>query len=254
MLSTRTDHDHDTGTLRTATDTIARWTGLAAGGAAAYAVARADTLGVGVLCAVPVFGLCAMAGVLLGDALTPAPRGAVRTAGLAPRRIRDQVPRRLTVLLLVQGGVLVVLLAVAAALGSPDDMGRPGRSLQAACQDLREAASPWPGHYYGIPAALALAVGSAAAVLALRRIALRPGDAEWRGARARGVVASWGLLTSGMLAGTAYFAGGALYRLSCTGALGATTGGLVLAVAPAALACALWCLFTLLAPRPGGGR
>ncbi|MFJ6837051.1 hypothetical protein [Streptomyces sp. NPDC091209] len=45
--------------------------------------------------AITAFGLCAVGGVLLGDALTLRPQEAVRTASLAPRLIRDQVPPRM---------------------------------------------------------------------------------------------------------------------------------------------------------------
>lgn len=61
--------------LRAGAHRHARWAGLA-------------------VFAITAFGLCVVGGVLLGDALTPRPREAVRTAGLAPRRVRDHVPPR----------------------------------------------------------------------------------------------------------------------------------------------------------------
>ncbi|WP_282694927.1 hypothetical protein [Streptomyces sp. CC208A] len=240
-----TDIDTSTSSL-VRTDRFAQWAGIAAGAFGGLAVARADTLGVGLLCAPTVLGLGAVAGVLAGDALTPRPGGAVRTAGLAPRRVRDQVPRRLTPLLLGLGGLLVVLLAVAAAIASPDDMGRAGRALSVACPDGTQTAGPWPGLYYGLPAALALAAATLVCVVALRHVTRRPGEADLRRSRASAIVAAWGLLVAGTLTGTALTAARSLNSLSCDGALGTVGAALLYPTALTALCTALWCLCTLL--------
>jgi hypothetical protein len=148
--------------LRARADRYARWAGLAAGAVAAQQLATMDSddLGVPFLYAITAFGLCAVGGVLLGDALTPRPQEAVRTAGLAPRRVRDQVPPRMTPVLLLQAVSLVALLLTAAAVASPDDLGRAGRAFVVTCGGVSESHSPWPGSYYGIPMLASLAVGT----------------------------------------------------------------------------------------------
>ncbi|WP_254705825.1 hypothetical protein [Streptomyces vilmorinianum] len=239
----------DTTTPATSADRYARWAGLVAGAGAATYVAGTDSLGIGLLFALPAFGLCAVAGVLLGDALTPRPTGTVRAAGLTPRRMRDLAPRRLTALLLAQGGFLAVLLAVAAALASPDDMGRAGRSLVASCHGMTEAAGPWPGLFYGLPAAVAVTVATVVCAGSLRRVTHRPGDPERRLERASAIVAAWGILVAGTLAGTAVRAGATLRGLSCDGAIGTAAVWVLLPVALLALCTTLWCLYTVLSPR-----
>ncbi|WP_432126964.1 hypothetical protein [Streptomyces sp. bgisy082] len=237
---------------------LVRWGGAATGAAAAWTVADGAGLGFGVLHALPVFAVCATAGVLAADALTPGPGGAVRLAGLVPRRVRDVLPAGFGLLLAAEAAVLLALLAVAALTASPDDMGRAGRTLSVACTGLTESRGPWPGLFYGLPVLAALAAGTAACGYALRRITGRPApggdsaatadDARRRRERARAVTAAWGLLVSAPLAGAALFASGALRSLSCVGPLVHTAGLLLLPVAAVAAGTALWSLFTVLAP------
>ncbi|MFJ3781463.1 hypothetical protein [Streptomyces sp. NPDC090093] len=241
------------------TELLVRWGGAAIGAAAAWTVSSHGAgLGLGVLHALPFFAVCATAGVLAADALTPGPGGAVRRAGLAPRRVRDVLPARFGVLLAAEAAVLVVLLAVAALTASPDDMDRAGRTLTVACGSLTQSRGPWPGLFYGAPVLVALAFGTAACGYALRRITGRPvpggdaaavaADAGRRRDRARAVTAAWGLLVSAPLAGTALFASGALRSLSCVGPVVHTAGLLLLPVAAVAAGTALWSLLTVLAP------
>ncbi|WP_055696874.1 MULTISPECIES: hypothetical protein [Streptomyces] len=233
---------------RSRVDLCARWAGLAAGAAAAWAVASRDGgLGIGILYAIPAFGLCAVAGVLLGDALTPPPRGPVRSAGLTPRRARDYVPPRVTRFLAAQALALVALLAVAAAVAAPDDQGRAGRSLSATCQGMTETVGPWPGLFYGAPVLISLAVGTAACAWSLRRIARRPSEEQPRRDRALAITAAWGLLVSTPLLGAATFASGALLSLDCMGASG--SAWLLIPVALCAMATMTWCLTTIVSPR-----
>ncbi|MEV8037521.1 hypothetical protein [Streptomyces sp. NPDC086182] len=239
----------------TATDRYARWAGLLIGLVAARLVGSNDGLGVGILYAIPVFGLCAVAGVLVGDALTPPPRGTVRTAGLAPRRIRDYVPPRMTLLLLAEAAVLVVLLAVAAVAASPDDMGRAGRSLTVTCPDGSTAStSPWPGLFYGLPILAAFAVSTTACVWSLTRIARRPGDEQTRRDRSLAIVAAWGLLVSAPLLGAASTASGALMDIGCDGTVGRLANWALWPTALVALVTVPWCLFTVIAPKAGVRR
>ncbi|MEV0484726.1 hypothetical protein AB0I69_29455 [Streptomyces sp. NPDC050508] len=237
---------------------FARWGGLALGAALAWGIARSDRLGLGILHAVPVFGICAVAGILAADALIPKQQGPVRRAGLTPRRIRDFLPIRFATLLATQAVALVILLTAAAFTASADDMGRASRSLSAACGGLTESHGPWPGLFYGIPILAALGIGSAACGYALYRITRRPApdgdsalladDEEQRRDRARAVTAAWGLLVSAPLAGSAFFASGALRSLSCLGPAPHAVGWILLPVAVTAGCTAVWSLFVLAAP------
>ncbi|WP_244177494.1 hypothetical protein [Streptomyces atriruber] len=235
---------------RARVDLYARWSGLAAGAAAAWAVAsRDDGLGIGILYAIPAFGLCAVAGVLLGDALTPPPHGPVRSAGLTPRRARDYVPPRTTRLLAAQALALITLLVAAAAMAAPDDQGHAGRSLSAICQGMTETVGPWPGLFYGAPVLASLAIGTAACAWSLRRIARRPSEEQPRRDRALAITAAWGLLISAPLLGTTTFATGALLGLDCMGASGAAW--FLIPVALSAASTMTWSLTTIVSPRAG---
>ncbi|MFJ3673333.1 hypothetical protein ACIPSE_43455 [Streptomyces sp. NPDC090106] len=236
-------------------DRCARWTGLLVGLLAARMVSSNDGLGVGMLYAIPVFGLCAVAGVLVGDALTAPPRGTVRTAGLTPRRMRDYVPPRMTALLLAEAAALVVVLTVAAAVASPDDMGRAGRSLTITCPgDRTTSSSPWPGLFYSLPILAALAVSTAACAWSLARIARRPGNEQTRHNRSLATVAAWGLLVSTPLLGATSTASGALMDTDCDGMVGRLATWVLWPTALVALITVPWCLFTLLAPKAGVRR
>ncbi|GGW16904.1 hypothetical protein GCM10018980_10860 [Streptomyces capoamus] len=247
---------------RPSVDRYARWTGLAVGALAGIALAPLDG-GDGVLYAIPAFGLCAVAGVLAGDALTPRARGAVRTAGLAPRRVRDYVPPRMTAFLLALAGALVLLLAVAGAIASPDDLGRASRSLTVHCaqaadtggmRPLSQSAGPWPGLHYGLPILGSLAVATAACGWSLRRIATRPGDERSRRDRSLAVVAAWGLIVSASLLGAASTASGALMNLTCDGTAGTLANWVLWPLAAAALVTVPWTLVTVCSPVSSRAR
>lgn len=233
---------------RAPVDRYARWTGLAVGALAGRWLTPLHG-GDGILYAIPVFGLCAVAGVLLGDALTPPPRGTVRTAGLAPRRVRDQVPPRMTRLLLALAGALIVLLTVAAAVASPDDLGRAGRELTLTCRGMTQSNGPWPGLAYGLPMLTSLAVSTAACGWSLRRIATRPGDDQSRRNRSLAIVAAWGLVVSSSLLGAASTASGALMDTTCDGTVGTVANWVLWPLAILALVTVPWSLFTIVSPR-----
>lgn len=229
-------------------DRYARWTGLAVGVLAARLLSPliGDD---GILYAIPAFGLCAVAGVLVGDALTGPRRGAVRTAGLTPRRVRDHVPPRMTWLLLGLAAALVVVLAVATAVASPDDLGRAGRALTLTCRGMTESASPWPGFYYSLPILVSLTVSTAACGWSLRRIATRAGDEQSRRDRTLAIVAAWGLVVSSSLLGVASTVSGALMSTTCDGTVGTVANWAVWPLGLVSLIVAPWCLFTIASPR-----
>lgn len=229
-------------------DRYARWTGLAVGVLAARLLSPliGDD---GILYAIPAFGLCAVAGVLVGDALTGPRRGAVRTAGLTPRRVRDHVPPRMTWLLLGLAAALVVVLAVATAVASPDDLGRAGRALTLTCRGMTESASPWPGFYYSLPILVSLTVSTAACGWSLRRIATRAGDEQSRRDRTLAIVAAWGLVVSSSLLGVASTVSGALMSTTCDGTVGTVANWAVWPLGLVSLIVAPWSLFTIASPR-----
>lgn len=121
-------------------DHYARWSGLAIGLVVAQAL---STLGdvefeQRVVFCLTAFGLCAVAGVLLADALTLRPQEAVRTASLAPRLVRDHVPPHMGPLIALQGLSLVVLLVITAATASvdPDRVFSTGKVLTLTCNGM----------------------------------------------------------------------------------------------------------------------
>ncbi|MDO0912588.1 hypothetical protein QQM39_17550 [Streptomyces sp. DT2A-34] len=238
---------------RAPVDRYARWTGLAIGLLASRWLLPLNN-GEGTLYAILAFGLCAVAGVLLGDALTAPRRGAVRTAGLTPRRVRNYVPPRMTPLLLGLAAALVVLLAAAAAVASPDDLGRAGRALTVTCRGVTQSHSPWPGLYYGLPILASLALSTAACGWSLRRIATRPGDEQSRRDRTLAIVAAWGLVVSSSLLGAASTASGALMSTTCDGAVGTAANVVLWPLGLLTLLTAPWCLFTIISPRARAWR
>ncbi|KOG09255.1 hypothetical protein [Streptomyces viridochromogenes] len=229
-------------------DRYARWAGLAVGILATRWLLPLNN-GEGALYAILTFGLCAVAGVLLGDVLTAPRRGAVRTAGLTPRRVRDYVPPRMTVLLLGLAAALIVLLITAASVASRDDLGRAGRAFTVTCGGVTHSHTPWPGLYYGLPVLASLALSTAACGWSLRRIATRPGDEQSRRDRALAIVAAWGLVVSSALFGVASTVSGALMSTTCDGAAGVVGNWTVWPLGLLALLTAPWCLFTIVSPR-----
>lgn len=197
--------------------------GVAVGILVAVVVAHQGGLGRGLLLAAPLFALCVLAGVLVGELQLGTPRGPVRQAVLEVRRIRDYVPRALGPAVLAAGALLAVLLVLTAAAGSPDDMGRAGRSLVRRCSAVLTAgAGPWPGSYYAVPSAVVVLCGLLAAGAVLSRVVRRPRlsddlpvDEALRRSAAGSVTAAVGLLITIPLAGVSLVAAGALVGVSC---------------------------------------
>ncbi|MEU6705069.1 hypothetical protein [Streptomyces wuyuanensis] len=234
-------------------DYYARWSGLAIGFVAAQQLVEmeSDDITMPLVFAITAFGLCAVGGVLLGDALTLRPQEAVRTASLAPRLVRDQVPPRITPLLLLQAVSLVTLLVIGAVTASsdPDLMGRAGRVMAVTCEGVPASLGPWPGLYYSGPMFAALAVGTPACVWALRRIAHGPGDDQQRRNRAWAITGAWGLMVSSQVLLVVLMILVALTEKDCVGPLGAAT---IVAICPLGLLSLFtsgWSLVTVVAPR-----
>lgn len=238
--------ERDSVSTASVADRSARWAGLLIGVLAARAVGhglRHVGEDGGVVYAISVFGLCVVAGVLAGDALTPRPRGEIRTAGLAPRRVRDHVPPRMTVLLLAQAGALVVLMLVVTVLAWSGGVGRMGGPLTPACADS------WSGASYGLPVLGCVAVSTAACLWSLTRVVRRPGGDQARRDRSLAIVAAWGLLVSALLLGVASTASGDLMSTTCDGMAGRIANWVLWPTALVALVAVSWCLFTVISPR-----
>ncbi|WNO76699.1 MULTISPECIES: hypothetical protein [unclassified Streptomyces] len=231
----------------------ARWSGLAIGLVIAQQLVTMESgdITMPLVFAVTAFGLCAVGGVLLGDALTLRPQEAVRTASLAPRLVRHQVPPRMAPLLLLQAASLVTLLVIGAVTASsgPGRTGRAGRVLTVTCEGMPASLGPWPGLYYSGPMFAALAVGTPVCVWALRRIAHGPGDDQQRRDRAWAITGAWGLLVSSQVLLVVLMIFVALTEKACAGPLGVATIAVICPLGMLGLFTFYWSLVTVVAPR-----
>ncbi|WP_433544170.1 hypothetical protein ACQPZG_02970 (plasmid) [Streptomyces sp. CA-294286] len=226
-----------------------RWVGAVAGLAVNALVTFSSESDVDLLYGFAVFGLCVMGGVYATDVLARPGPGRLRVADITRRRIRDYVPRGLTVSLVVQAVVLLVLLAVAAATATADATGRPGRALTATCSTGTYLHAPWPGPHYLGPALGGLAVGTVACALLLHRVTTRSGDDALRRANARATVGAWGVLVTAPLFAVTVTTGQALLGVPCGGTMrAAAMAGLLVSAAVSALS-AGHCLGVLLLPQ-----
>ena len=166
-----------------------RWrvVGLLLGGAAAVLALvlgqRVDALGRVTALAPTVLGAGVLLGTIAGE-LTARPTVGIRRSAAVERRTLGAVlPRGRAWLLALSTGLLVAALAVGAAWGSADDLGRAGRVLARACLTdvpgegsvlVGNTRGPWPGSFYALPLAVALLVLAALVALALRAIVNRP--------------------------------------------------------------------------------
>ncbi len=248
---------HETGgsrpmTVREARSRVWRWGGILIGAILAYVAMTSGDLGRGVLLAAPIFGVCAVAGALLGELTTLPAAGVVRRAELRVRRVRDYLPRWLS-RVVGAGAVLLILLAtVTTVVASRDDVGRPGRYLFCASG---AGAGPWPGSFYTVPALVAVFAGLALTGLSLRRVVRRPrpassGDADdaLRRRSAELVTAATGILVLVPLFGVALTAGVTLHGLAdpCGHGWWAGAGGSLEVLAALAFMASGWCLAVLL--------
>lgn len=205
-----------------------RWQliGLLAGVPSAIVVG-AVPLGLGLMMAAPVFGLCVLAGVLIGESTAPrlASRD-TRTAVLEVRRLRDYLPAHLTAVVAALAGGLMAILIVATATANGDDLGRAGRALTVTCPGgLVKGGTPWPGSYYSIPLAVLLLTGLTMAAMAFHRVVGRPRpgtDAEIRAVddflrRRAGqrILAACGVLVAVPSVGVALVSSSTLKSVSC---------------------------------------
>jgi hypothetical protein len=150
--------------------------------------------------------------------------------------------------------LLAVLLAATTAVGSPDDLGRAGRSLLRQCSAVQSTAvGPWPGSYYTVPVAVTVGVGLVLAGWALRRVARRPLDATdaavdgaLRRASATAVAAAAGLLVAAPAAAVSVVAAAALAGVDCAPAGWSALALLLALVAVAGTGLSAWTAGVLL--------
>ncbi|MEJ5913275.1 hypothetical protein [Pseudokineococcus sp. 1T1Z-3] len=243
----------------------ARAAGTALGVVAAVLLASTGTLGRGPLLAPAALGLGVLAGVLVGEAVVRPRTTGRRSATLTTRRLRDVVPRPTAVLVITTTAFLLTLLAVTTAVASPDDLGRPGRSLTGSCTSTTTfGVGPWPGSYYSGPLAAAVLVGLLAAVLVLRRVAARPAvggtpelddaDHQLRGRAGAAVTAAVGVLVSASLAGVLVFASMAASSHDCPSGPWQVFTAVLLVALPVSVAVLGWCGAVLLVPGGSARR
>lgn len=68
----------------------------------------------------------------------------------------------------------MLALGVAWAMGSADDMGRPGRALSTVCGATSGSATPWPGSFYGVLMFFGVGELAVATFAAVATVAERP--------------------------------------------------------------------------------
>ncbi|MFF3244969.1 hypothetical protein ACFYWY_14845 [Streptomyces sp. NPDC002870] len=241
--------------LRARADRYARWAGLAVGVVAAPLWATVDItnyplydIGVPWVSFATAFGLCAVGGVLLGDALTPRPREAMRTASLTPRRVRDHVPPRITLLLLLQAVVLVVLVGIGDATATQGAMDRAIGVTTYGCDGTEPPVILWPGIFHSRQILGSLVIGTVACAWALRRVARRGGDDQQRRDRSWAIIAAWGVLVSTQLLLVVLMIATWLTDKNCADMMGSVTSSAIYPLGLLSLFTLAWSLFTVVAP------
>ncbi|GAA4729905.1 hypothetical protein GCM10023328_05900 [Modestobacter marinus] len=150
------------------------------GAAAALATAAREVgnsgpggLGVTALLVPIVFGVVHTAVLTAGELTWPRPRGEVRRARLVRRGPLDATPGWLVRTATVATVLAVGVLGIGTLLA--DETGRGITRVSTAGGDLSwSAAGPFPGPFYGRPAAIGLAVLAAVTITALWVVANRP--------------------------------------------------------------------------------
>ncbi len=166
-----------------------RWraAGLVLGGLVAVLLfvlgERVDALGRAAALAPTALGAGVLLGTIAGE-LTARPAVGIRRSAVVERRtLGALLPRGRAVVLAVSTALIVGALAIGAAWGSTDDLGRAGRVLSQTCTVLDADAGPvtmsssrgpWPGSFYAVPLTVALVVLAGLVALALRAIVNRP--------------------------------------------------------------------------------
>ena len=213
---------------------------------------RFDALGRLTMLAPTVLGVGVLVGTTVGELTARPPVGIRREVAVERRTVRGLVPRGRVALLGVSGALLLGLLALATAWGSPDDMGRAGRWFSQTCEvvlpdlgptTMGSSRGPWPGSFYAVPLVVALGVVAVLLALALRAVVNRPRpELESRGLdtllrrwSAVNVVTAATVTVLGTLGAVAFLVANALGGGGCqAGATQTVVQWLAVAVAPLA--------------------
>jgi hypothetical protein len=159
---------------------------LVAGVAAALALVlgqQVDALGRVTALAPTLLGAGILLGTIAGELTARPSVGIRRSAAVETRTLAAILPRGRAVVLAVSTALLVGALAIGAAWGSTDDLGRAGRVFSRLCTVVEpdlgpvtfgSSRGPWPGSFYALPLAAALVVLAALVAIALRAIVNRP--------------------------------------------------------------------------------
>ncbi|QKE82999.1 hypothetical protein [Arthrobacter sp. NEB 688] len=156
--------------------------GLVAGGLLLALGQRVDALGRLTALAPAAVGAGVLLGTVVGELTSRPSVGVRRSAVVETRTVRSVLPRGRALLLAASGLALGGVLGAGAAWGSPDDLGRAGRSLSERCTVLVDGVAtemagsrgPWPGSFYAVPLAAAFALLAVLTALALRAVVRRP--------------------------------------------------------------------------------
>lgn len=221
------------------------------------------SLGRGPMLAPVGFGIGVLLGVILGETLArPASTTGVRTASLAPRRVRDHAPQALAWVVASLGLAAAAILAFTTVTASADDQGRAGRALTRTCLNAAgfesvNSRTPYPGSFYSVPLALGLLAALLLFAVSARRVVLRPrgttageeGDDVLRRRSVTAVLAALGIAIAAPLVGIAGTAGLALTRHGCSTSWWNWLGVLMLICAAVCIPLLAWFSVRLLVRR-----
>jgi len=144
---------------------------------------RVDTLGRVTALAPTALGAGILLGTIAGELTARPSVGIRRSAAVETRTLGAVLPRGRAAALAVSTALLVGALAMGAAWGATDDVGRAGRVFSRLCTTVdptlgrvtvSSSRGPWPGSFYAVPLAVALVVLAGLVALALYAIVNRP--------------------------------------------------------------------------------
>ncbi|MCX5233053.1 hypothetical protein [Streptomyces sp. NBC_00233] len=213
----------------------------------------------------PLLGACVVAAILVSELLIAVPKGALRSARLRHRRIRDYVPRRQALALsgLTASFVLLLTATTVAFLGtapriSPEELRgtwapNPPEFIFSCASGVPEAADFWG--LGDVPWILAgAATGLCLSLFALRRIVTRPPfdsdpalqetDERQRQSSARAVVQACGVLLTSSFGACAYLMSDA-FSFTCQSPYTHTLGNVMQSLSYVSTAALIYFLIVL---------
>lgn len=253
----------------------ARYVGFALAVVTFTVVTGLGELGRGLFAAPPAAGIVMLVAIMGGQQLA---YGGARTegvAGIEHRRVRDYVPRALSVTVTVLLALLLASGAWSTVVADVDEFGRERAFTVTGVQEIASGGgfepvpvsstqTPFPGAFYTVALGIGLPIVLLLGLLALRLTALRPrngsdsqlvsADDALRRQTAEGVVAAIGLVASLSLAGVAAGAGlsvGGMHEFGVWYGLGGMLFGLLVI---ASIVVAIWCAVLVLVPGSGAVR